>query len=107
MDLSEILGRVEGCCLHDAQWTRDEVDHVVAILDSDDGDYGETNSITIVALKPLGDDSPGGSYGLLTESSDTTGHGCQCDAMTAREPTLRALLGHLQEHELLRLVIRA
>jgi len=95
----DVFADLEGCCLHEAQWKPIEVDRQLAWvspgmaepLDSD------SSSLLLVQLK-------NGDYGLLAESSDYTGHGCQCGSYTVREPTLRELLAHCEEEELLMLV---
>jgi hypothetical protein len=80
---------LEGCCLHSPVWTPADVEKILCCV-SDGGEgwgeptgwtapgnigYTDTRSYTVVRLK-------GGTFGLLSESSDTTGHGCQCDAAT-------------------------
>lgn len=96
-DLSEMFERLQGCCLHNPQWLPQDVAQEIAWA-GDRATGGDTSSIVLVALKD------GRGYGLLTQSEDYTGHGCQCDSMTLREPTLRLLLGHLSDEELARLL---
>lgn len=90
-ELTELFDTVQGCCLHDPQWVPVEVSQILTWKE-DKGDYAESETIVIVKLTD--------GYGLLTESADTTGHGCRCGSMTVREKTLRELLTHLSPHEL-------
>ena len=97
-DLEEMFKDLEGCCLHDPQWHPADVAREIAWIGSRQTG-SESSAIVVVGLI-------GGAYGLLTESEDYTGHGCQCGSMTVKEPTMRALLSHLGEYELLELITR-
>jgi hypothetical protein len=102
-DLSEMFEVLERCCLHEPQWRPGDVDREIAwIGDRENG--SESSSIVIVQLKCTFPDKP--FYGLLTQSEDYTGHGCQCDSMTAREPSLASLLTHLEDYEIRRILER-
>jgi len=99
--LEIMFGRLQGCCLHSPVWTPVDVDAVLcSVQDSDgtwtdstapEGEWGswkngtDSSSYTVVRLK-------GGRYGLLSESEDYTGHGCQCDAATNAYESLSDLL---------------
>jgi hypothetical protein len=89
------------CCLHDPQWTPADVNRIIAWR-GDRQTGSESSSIIVVSLKRA-DGSPDG-YGLLTQSEDYTGHGCQCRSMTARERFLARLLAHLDDDEIMRLI---
>lgn len=96
-DLPAEFESLEGCCMHEPQWRPLDAAEVLAWrYDSPEG-YGSTDQVILVRLV-------GGGYGLLTSSSDTTGHGCQCDSHTVRASSLVGLLGHLTEDELLDLI---
>lgn len=91
--LETMFGQLQNCCLHRPTWTPVEVAEVLCSVQNTDGeggwkdslvpegDYGnwkdgtESTSYTVVRLK-------NGRYGLLSESEDYTGHGCQCAAAT-------------------------
>lgn len=104
-DLTEMFSALEGCCLHKPQWRPDDV--LREITWHGDRQTGcESSSIVIVRLKPQPGQQWPGDFGLLTQSEDYTGHGCQCNSMTVREPTLAKLLPHLDDYELLRLLGR-
>jgi len=86
MTLEELRGEYESlaaCCMHDRPWSPDDVAEVLCwVWRGDggtwrDGPKDETESEGIIAVK-LAD----GRYGLLTESEDYTGHGCQCNSAT-------------------------
>lgn len=97
-DLTAMFQTLLGCCLHNPQWTPDQVEQEIAWIG--DRELGsESQSLVIVQLT-------GGQWGLLTQSEDYTGHGCQCDAMTVKAATLRDLLTHLTDHELCDLIAR-
>lgn len=99
----EIMFRqLQGCCLHDPVWTPVDAVRVLCSVQSDycgDGwkdctapdaygtfkDSTDTNSYTVVRLK----DS---RFGLLSESEDYTGHGCQCNAATGAYDSVSDLL---------------
>jgi hypothetical protein len=102
-DLSEMFADLQGCCLHEPQWTPEEVQREITWI-GDRHTGSDSSSLVIVLLKPVRDRS--WEYGLLTQSEDYTGHGCQCGSMTAREPTLLKLLSHLDGDELLKVVSR-
>lgn len=96
-DLAGEFESLESCCLHDPQWRPLDVTGVVAWRQESPEGYGSTDQVILAELK-------GGGFGLLTSSSDTTGHGCRCGAHTVRADTLAGLLGHLTEYELLDLL---
>jgi len=90
--LEIMFGSLLGCCLHSPVWTPVDVDRVLcSIWDSYGGEWQdctapeqqydnwkggtESSSYTVVRLKD-------GRFGLLAESEDYTGHGCQCSAAT-------------------------
>ena len=89
--LEGMFSSLRGCCLHDPQWLPEDVAEQLTQLDT--WEDWDSESITVVRLRPDG-------YGLITEWSDSSGHGCRCDAMTVREPTLGRLLAHLTDREL-------
>lgn len=97
-DLNDMFKDLLSCCLHDPQWTPDDVAEEISRVE-EYGDYADSFTVIVVKLKS-------GEFGLLTESADTTGHGCQCGSMTVKEPTLRKLLIHLDEWELQKLIER-
>ena len=102
-DLEAVFRSLEDCCLHQPQWRPIDVETVLAgvwrgyegnwqpvTVDDPDGYPSwkpETESESAFAVK-LKD----GDYGLLHESEDYTGHGCQCGAFTGRYDGLRELL---------------
>lgn len=94
--LNDMFSTVTGCCLHDPQWLPGDVDRELSWKE-DKGHYAESSTIIIVRLNAVNGQQ---DYGLLTESADTTGHGCRCDSMTVREPSLSRLLSHLSDREL-------
>lgn len=95
--LFEEFAGLEACCLHIPVWKPIEAEKIlVCEQDSPDG-YGSENQMIIVSLKT-------GGFGLLTSWADTTGHGCRCDSMTAREDTMIRLLGHLTPEELMSVI---
>ena len=91
-DLISEFGSLEQCCLHDVQWRPSDVTEIVA-WQYEGGDWSEEEQVIVVALE-------GGSYGVLTASADTTGHGCQCGSDTVRVDSLHAALTHLTDCEL-------
>lgn len=101
-DLSDMFRDLQGCCLHDPQWTPDDVDREIAWI-GDRQTGSDSSSIIVVRLKPP-QGEPRCEYGLLTQSEDYTGHGCQCGSMTVREPSLAKLLTHLDDTELTLLI---
>lgn len=99
IDLTETFNMLEGCCLHEPQWRPEEVEKVLAAFWSGyEGwqpleDYKlSSDSQSAIAVK-LAD----GSYGLLTEGEDYTGHGCRCDSFTGRYQTVQDLLEHCED----------
>lgn len=96
-DLAGEFRSLEDCCLHEPQWRPSDVTEVVAWRWESPEGWGSTDQVVLVSLRE-------GGYGLLTSSSDTTGHGCQCGSNTVRAATLTALLSHLTEYELLDLL---
>lgn len=96
-DLTREFEDLEACCMHEAQWRPPDVADIVAWRFESPEGYGSTDQVILVRLN-------GGGYGLLTSSSDTTGHGCQCGTNTVRADTLTSLLTHLTEYELLDLI---
>ena len=82
----------DGCCLHDPLFRPADVEKVIGIKHTS-GYYAESETTAVVKLKD-------GRYGLFTASEDTTGHGCQCGAMTVVEDTLHSLVAHLTVWEL-------
>lgn len=95
-DLDDMFKILEGCCLHDPQWYPADVEKEIA-WGGDVQTGSESESVVVVKLKD-------GTFGLLTQGEDYTGHGCQCDSMTVKEQSLYTLLGHLNEHEILLLI---
>lgn len=99
--LEVMFRQLQGCCLHTPVWTPVDVDRVLcSVWDSYGGswrdsavpgEYGdwkdstESESYTVVRLKD-------GRLGLLSESEDYTGHGCQCTAATNAYESLSDLL---------------
>jgi len=98
-----MFGSLQQCCLHQPAWTPVDAAEVLCSIQSSsdhepwtdctvpaDGysswkDATESNSYTVARLKD-------GRYGLLAESEDYTGHGCQCDAAANVYDTLDDLL---------------
>ena len=88
-----------GCCLHSPVWVPADVDRVLCCVQGDQSGWarsagwtasdsiGDTDSqsYTVVRLK-------NSTFGLLAESSDTTGHGCQCNAATIAYDSIGDLL---------------
>ena len=105
-DLSEMFADLRSCCLHDPQWLPEDVDEELAWI-GDRQTGPESTAIVIVRLKTRSTRLPYlFEYGLLTESEDYTGHGCQCDSMTVKEDGLAKLLAHLDDWELTRVIAR-
>lgn len=91
--LERMFRYLDGCCLHQPVWTPVDVDQVLCSVWNGDYDGGwqdckppaaryeawkgssDSTSYTVVRLKD-------GRYGLLSESEDYTGHGCQCTSAT-------------------------
>ena len=94
-DLESAFSDLARCCLHSPAWTPVDVDQVLCSAcrsypgwrDSETYDIGgsDSESETVVRLKD-------GRYGLLSESSDYTGHGCQCGASATAFATADELL---------------
>jgi hypothetical protein len=101
--LEVMFGQLQGCCLHTPVWTPVDVAEVLCSVQKTDG-YGDwkdsaafdgtygswkdgtdSSSYTVVRLKD-------GRLGLLSESEDFTGHGCQCSAATNAYGSLDDLL---------------
>lgn len=100
--LEVMFGSLLGCCLHNPTWTPVDVDKVLCSIwnryseewqdcAAPEGQYGawkdgtDSISYTVVRLKD-------GRFGLLSESEDYTGHGCQCGAATSVYGSLGDLL---------------
>lgn len=96
-DLAGEFESLESCCLHEPQWRPLDVTEVLAWRFESAEGYGSTDQVILARLKD-------GGFGLLTSSSDTTGHGCRCDSHTVRADTLAGLFDHLTEYELLDLI---
>jgi hypothetical protein len=92
-DLREMFRDLEGCCLHEPQWKPEDVQQIICWHGARAAE-NESSSTVVVML------TNGRGYGLLTQSADYTGHGCQCTAWTVKEPSLHLLLGHLDNYEL-------
>ena len=90
--LRGMLIRLHGCCLHKPQWLFEDVEEVLGWATV----YSEQKDSLVIVR--LGKDGCGG-YGLLTETSDATGHGCACSSSTVREPTLGQLFMHVTSKE--------
>ncbi len=96
-DLEQMFIDLRRCCLHEPIWTPVDCRKVVAHVWSGEYEGGwvtgspgsktcsESRSFTVVQFH-------NGEYGLLYESEDYTGHGCQCDAGTSAYKTLDELL---------------
>lgn len=100
--LEVMFGSLQNCCLHTPVWTPVDVAEVLASVWNGDesggwrdckapAEYGnwkdgsDSTSYTVVRLKD-------GRFGLLSESEDYTGHGCQCSAATNTYESLDDLL---------------
>lgn len=95
-DLESAFVSLAACCLHDPLWTPADVESVLGSAWRGDesggwqrGGYGdkdaaESQSVTVVRLKD-------GRFGLLDESEDYTGHGCQCGASATAYASLPEL----------------
>jgi hypothetical protein len=84
-ELRSTFASLTECCLHDPQWSPDDVAEVLAVVWEGDESGGwqrgekqatESQAYTVVRLSD-------GRYGLLADSEDYTGHGCQCDSATS------------------------
>jgi len=101
--LEVMFGQLSDCCLHNPSWTPADVAEVLCSVwegdesggwqdcNAPDGQWGnwkggtESSSRTVVRLKD-------GTLGLLAESEDYTGHGCQCSAAVSTYASLGDLL---------------
>lgn len=94
-ELESAFGELARCCLHSPAWTPADVDRVLCSVCRHYPDWGDSKSYdiggsdseseTVVRLKD-------GRYGLLSESSDYTGHGCSCGASAGAYDTVDELL---------------
>lgn len=94
-DLRSTYESLASCCLHEPQWSPDDVADVLCAVwrGEDTGEQWkpgektctESQSYTVVKLAD-------GRYGLMEESEDYTGHGCQCGSTTAVYATLDELI---------------
>lgn len=94
-DLRATYESLKGCCLHDLQWAPDDVTEALCTvwIGEDTGSEwqagektcNDSSSYTVVRLAD-------GRHGLLEESEDYTGHGCQCGSSTAVYGSLDELL---------------
>ena len=102
-NLEIMFGQLQACCMHTAVWTPADVAEVLCSVWEGDGSGGwadcqpvaehwgnwknstESSSYTVARLK-------NGRYGLLAESEDYTGHGCQCNSSTTAYDSLHDLL---------------
>lgn len=99
-ELAETYEMLEACCLHEPQWRMEDVDTFLCGVwgDSYSGwadtpkQGSDCSSVWVTRLKD-------GTYGLLCESEDYTGHGCMCNSYTVRCQTLSGLLTHLSDEE--------
>jgi hypothetical protein len=97
--LTDTFRHLSDCCLHEPQWEPEEVTAVLAALWCGCGagcesgwepledykEYPDSDSVFAVSL----DD---GTFGLLGEGEDYTGHGCRCSSWTGRYPSIPDLL---------------
>lgn len=84
-DVEREFGSLLGCCLHSPAWTPVDVDYVLCAVQRQSGGSwsdmpsdgksvgSESESYLVAVLKD-------GFLGLLAESEDYTGHGCQCSS---------------------------
>lgn len=93
-ELRDTYAGLLACCLHDPQWSPDDVVEPLCTVWQGDGSGGwqpgakqstESSAYVVVKLKD-------GRYGLLEDSEDYTGHGCQCGSSTAVYGSLDDLL---------------
>ena len=87
-DLAGEFSSLEDCCLHEPQWRPGDAAEVIVWRWESPEDWASTDQVILARLED-------GGFGLLTSSSDTSGHGCQCGAHTVRADSLAALLAHL------------
>jgi hypothetical protein len=109
-DLENEFQHLLGCCLHDPVWTPADATAVLCSIWNGGWEAGypgwddtpknatESSSYTIARLKD-------GRLGLLTESEDYTGHGCQCGSGTFIYTDVADLLKNGIEDEQARAVI--
>jgi hypothetical protein len=100
-DLEAAFSRLSECCLHSPAWIpggdADRVLCSVSLSDPYSGsrvwedagahDIGSSDGRTVTVVQLIG-----GRFGLLSESSDYTGHGCVCSAFTGVYGTVDELL---------------
>jgi hypothetical protein len=101
-NLEFMFGQLSGCCLHQPAWTPVDAQAVLCsvwssyggswqdskpVAEEWDNWKGSTDAVsyTVALLKD-------GRYGLLSESEDYTGHGCQCSAAAGVYGSLDELL---------------
>jgi len=105
---------LESCCLHDPKWHLAQVAGVIAAVWS--GDYSEPwQELDLAEGKPSSDSESytvvrlaDGRFGLLAESEDYTGHGCQCGSSAVAFSTLPELLRYgVEEGEARKAIIKA
>jgi hypothetical protein len=109
-ELESAFSELSRCCLHSPVWTPVDVDSVLCCLRTSYSGWqqcgtdriGESDgeSYTVVKLK-------NSTFGLLSESADYTGHGCQCGAATSAYDNVRDLLSlGVVESEARELIVR-
>jgi hypothetical protein len=109
MDLKDLEGEFEGlrdCCLYDPQWLPSDVGEIVRWHCSSPEGYASTEQVIIVRLGERDAYARAQAWGLLSSSSDTTGHGCQCGTTTVRADTLHDIMRHLTDDEIEMLIKR-
>lgn len=101
--LETMFRSLQSCCLHQPPWTPVDAETVLCSVQNQYGDSWKDST------PPGTDDYPSwkdgtdsasytvarlrdGRYGLLAESEDYTGHGCQCQASAAVYDGLDELL---------------
>jgi hypothetical protein len=102
MEVSEFaktFAMLERCCLHNPQWHPGQVVRIIDAICDDDGgwhvmdnggkSFSDSSSVYLVELED--------GFGLLEESEDYTGHGCQCDSFTGKYGTLEEALQAIPE----------
>lgn len=109
-DLYDRFTYLENCCLHDPKWLPIDVEKVLAyaytsydystwqLADDPEGYCPDGTQVYIVSLKD-------GRYGLLEESEDYTGHGCQCNSFTEVYDSMALLLKNGLVSEELRVLV--
>jgi hypothetical protein len=90
MALQDYFEYLLTCCLHDPQWTPDEVASIVGWYSNEGlssrwiaGESEGGSEVEVLVIVRLKD----GSWGVLESSEDYTGHGCQCGSRTSRHDT--------------------